>query len=103
MTLAPVDGVDIGEHPLVTRLMKGVFTSRPPKCKVPVIWDPSKVVDIFQHWPVPLPLSHLMEKGAFLLAIVTAKRAHELDTLFSDAIHFSFEGDALCFVPSRLT
>jgi hypothetical protein len=103
MTLAPVDGVSIGEHPFITRLMRGVFTKRPQRYKIPVAWDPNKVLDVFQHWPIPLPLSHLIRKGAFLLAIVLAKRAHDLVFLRSDANHLHFEGDALCFIPSRLS
>jgi hypothetical protein len=48
-----------------------------------------KVFSVFQHWPVNLSLSSLMQKGAFLMAIVTAKRAHELASLLSDANHFT--------------
>jgi hypothetical protein len=103
MTLAPVDGAAVGEHPVITRLMRGVFQKQPPRHKVPVLWDPSRVLDVFQHWPIPLPLSHLMRKGAFLLAIVSAKRAHELVSLCSDANHLQFQGDALRFVPSCLS
>jgi hypothetical protein len=29
MTMAPVDGVNMGDHPLVKRLMRGVFKERP--------------------------------------------------------------------------
>jgi hypothetical protein len=29
LTMAPVDGVNIGDHPLVKRLMRGVFKERP--------------------------------------------------------------------------
>ena len=28
--LLPIDGFQVGQHPLVIRLMKGVFNSRPP-------------------------------------------------------------------------
>jgi hypothetical protein len=57
----PVDGVVIGEHPLVTRLMKGVFMKRPSRRKVPVVWNPSKVLDVFQHWLFCWPL--LLPRG----------------------------------------
>jgi hypothetical protein len=62
-----------------------------------------KVFSVFQHWPVDLPLSSLMRKGAFLMAIAIAKRAHELASLLSDANHFRWEGDAIRFTPTRLT
>jgi hypothetical protein len=103
MTMAPVDGVNIGDHPLVKRLMRGVFKERPSRQANPSPWDPLKVLDIFQRWPVDLPLSKLMRKGAFLMALTTAKRAAKLVALLCDDTHFRWEGDNLRFVPSRLT
>jgi hypothetical protein len=111
MILAPIDGVPVGEHPIFKRLMDGVFNERPPRRKIPTLWDPLKVLSVFQHWPVDFPLSSLMRKGAFLMAIVTAKRAHELASLLSnklasllsDANHFRWEDDVIRFTPSRLT
>ena len=32
--LIPIDGFQVGQHPLVVRLMKGVFNSRPPRTKI---------------------------------------------------------------------
>jgi hypothetical protein len=89
MTMAPIDGVNIGDHPLIKRLMRGVFKERPSRLANPAPWDPLKVLDIFQHWPVDLPLSKLMLKGAFLLALTTAKRAAELVALLCDDAHFA--------------
>jgi hypothetical protein len=83
--------------------MKGLFKERPSRRANPAPWDPLKVLDIFQHWPVDLPLSKLMQKGAFLMALTTAKRAAELVALLCDDTHFRWEGDYLRFVPSRLT
>jgi hypothetical protein len=42
-----------------------------------------------------------MQKGAFLMALTTAKRAAELVALLCDDTHFRWEGDNLRFVPSR--
>jgi hypothetical protein len=97
MTLVPIDGVRVGDHPLVKRLMGGVSNERPPRRNAPTLWDPLNVLS------VDLPLSSLMRKGAFLMAIVTAKRAHELASLLSDANHFRWEGDVIRFTPTRLT
>jgi hypothetical protein len=44
-----------------------------------------------------------MRKGAFLMALATAKRASELVSLLSDANHFRWEGENIRFTPSRLT
>jgi hypothetical protein len=103
MTMAPVGGVNIGEHPLVKRLMRGVFKERPSSRANPVPWDPLKVFEIFHQWPAELPLSSLMRKGAFLLSLTTAKRASELVALLCDTAHFRLEGENLRFIPSRLT
>jgi hypothetical protein len=83
--------------------MSGVFNERPPRRDALTLWDPLKVFSVFQHWPVDLPLSSLMRKGAFLMAIATAKRAHELASLLSDATHFRWEGDVIRFTPTRFT
>jgi hypothetical protein len=101
--LDDIDGVLVGEHPIIKRLMGGVFNKRPPRREAPTLWDPLKVLSVFQHWPVDLPLSSLMRKGAFLMAIATAKRVHELASLLSDTNHFRWEGDAICFTLTRLT
>jgi hypothetical protein len=83
--------------------MSGVFNERPSRQANPALWDPLKVLCVFQHWPVSLPLSSLMRKGAFLIAIATAKRPSELVTLLCDDNHFQWEGENLRFVPSHLT
>ena len=35
MTHAAIDGVVVGKHPLVSRLMKGIYNQRPPKARYP--------------------------------------------------------------------
>jgi hypothetical protein len=60
MTMAPIDGTKVGDHPLVKRLMSGIFNDRPSRRANPALWDPLKVLSVFQHWPVSLPLSSLM-------------------------------------------
>ena len=95
MTLAPVDGVPVGEHSLVKRLMKGAFTKHPPPRKVPAIWDPSKVLALFQDWPPPLSLSQLLRKTAFLISIITARRPSEVSALLCDPDHLHIDPDFL--------
>jgi hypothetical protein len=57
------DGANVGDHPLVKRLMRGVFKERPSRRANPMLWDPLKVLDIFQHGPLDLSHSKLMRKG----------------------------------------
>jgi hypothetical protein len=72
MTLAPVDSSPIGENCQVTPFMRGIFNLCPPKRKAPQVWDPERVLNVFRHWPLPLPLSHLIQKGVFLISIVSS-------------------------------
>ena len=44
MTHQQVEGISIGQHPLVTRLIKGVHNSRPPKPRYTVTWDVDTVL-----------------------------------------------------------
>ena len=37
--------VSISDHPLVLRLLKGFFNTRPPTSKYPYIWDTSQLLD----------------------------------------------------------
>ena len=37
--LPPIDGLDVGRHPLVCRILKGVFQLRPPKPKYANFWS----------------------------------------------------------------
>jgi hypothetical protein len=47
MMMAPVDGVNIGDHPLVKQLMRGVFRERPLRRANPMLWDHLKVLNVF--------------------------------------------------------
>ena len=40
----PKEGLSIGQHPFVSRLLKGVFQSWPPLPKYSETWDVSKVL-----------------------------------------------------------
>ena len=38
-----IEGKPVGQHPLVTRLMKGIANERPPKPRYTTTWDVTKV------------------------------------------------------------
>ena len=78
--LTPIDGKPVGEHPLVTRLLKGVKLNRPSLPRYTCTWDPNLV------------LNHLKEANnatrkeltlnlTMLLALVTGQRAQTLHAL----------------------
>jgi hypothetical protein len=74
MTLPYVNGVAVGSHPLVSQKCKGSFEKRPPPRKVPSVWDPTPVLDIFMHWHLPLSYAQLVRKCAFILTILSGRR-----------------------------
>ena len=41
---SPVDGASVGQHPLVSKLMKGAFHSRPPLPRYTNTWDVNTVL-----------------------------------------------------------
>lgn len=45
MTHVQVDGVSIGQHPLVTQLLKGVYNQRPPQPRYSGTWKVDLVLD----------------------------------------------------------
>jgi hypothetical protein len=99
MTLAYVNGSPIGSHPLV----KGVFTKRPPSCKVSSVWDPAPVMDILMHWSLPLSCAQLVRKCAFILAITSARRLSELFSLKCTGQHIQINDDFVQLVPASLS
>ena len=83
MTLKPVEGFNVGEHPLVRRLLKGVFNVRPPKKKLVPSWSVQKVLDTLAEWSpsAQLDLKTLTYKTAMLVSLATAKRCSSLSLL----------------------
>ena len=49
--LPQVDGQDVGKHPTVVKLMKGIFNSNPPKPKYAGTWDVDLVLNFFKTAP----------------------------------------------------
>lgn len=101
-TLPQVNGYDLGKHPTVLKLMKGIFNSNPPKPKYSGTWDVDLVIKFFKSAPPnkELSLIQLSRKTAMLLALVTMFRVSELAAIDSASLVFSDSG--LQFSLSRL-
>ena len=101
--LAPIDGFDVGRHPLVCRLLKGVFQQRPPKPKHSTFWSIETVLDHISSWGVNRSLSfqQLSWKLAMLLALSSASRSSDLSKLTLVGHRFSENG--LVIYPSGLS
>eukprot|EP00794_Sanderia_malayensis_P020746 gene20746-22775_t len=77
----------IGQHPMICRLLKGVFEMRPALPEYTVIWDIGIVLKYLQtlHPPVSLSLKDLSLKVTTLLCILSGQRCqtiHEIDIQF---------------------
>jgi len=98
MTHTEVDGVRVGQHPLVSRLLKGVFNSRPPAPRYSSTWDVSIVLTYFENSPDNNDLSFqdLTHKIAMLMALSNADRSSDLAAL--DLNHRTYQTDGVKFI-----
>ena len=85
--LPVIQGKSIGEHPLVTRLMKGVRAKRPSLPRYKYTWDPSPVINYLKTGSESLKEKTL--KLTMLLALVTGQRAQTLHALKISDMHSS--------------
>ena len=103
MTHSEVDGVQVGQHPLVTRFLKGVFNSRPPALRYSSTWDVNIVLSYLRSLPdnTSLPLTLLTYKLAMLMALSNADRCSDLAAL--DLGFRSFQANGVKFIIPGLT
>ena len=75
-----IDGYNVGEHPLVVQLLKGIFNSRPPAPRYTYTWEVRTVTSYLESLGPneQLSLKQLSRKLAFLLASTSAERGSEL-------------------------
>ena len=93
-TLDPVDGVAVGVHPLVVRLMRGCYHQNPPQPKYSEIWDPSKVSEFIGTLGENryLSLAVLANKLVTLIALATWMRVSEVTAISFQSIRFTEKG-----------
>jgi hypothetical protein len=103
MTLPYINRVAVGSHPLISRMCKASFEKRPSPCKVPLVWDPTPVLDIFMHWHLPLSYAQLVRKCAFILAMLSGRRLLELFNLKCDISHLQISNDFVQLVLAYLS
>lgn len=93
LALPPIEGFQIGSHPLVSRFLKAVGKLKPPKAKYDSIWDVNVVLQMFKSWQCndSLSLKCLGQKLVALLAICTGQRVQSLSLI--DICNIKFGGD----------
>lgn len=91
-----VDGIEVGKHPIVTRLLKGTFHLRPPLPQYSSTWDVNVVLQYLKGLGLTttLSLKALTHKLVMLLALTRPSRSVDLVSLDLDRRCFSPEGVA---------
>ncbi len=94
LVLGPIDGLPVGQHPLIIRLMKGVWRNRPPKRKYNSVWDATLILSLFKRWDENCDLSlHLLSlKLIALMALVTGQRVQTLSKIKVSKINVTSKG-----------
>jgi len=91
------DGGSFGNHPLVSRFLKGVFESRPSPPRYKDIWDVSVVLDYLKTLPPleELSLKDSTHKTVLLVALLSGQRCQTVHALTvsgmritNDTVHF---------------
>lgn len=90
----PIEGFSVGKHPLVCRLLKRAFNSRPPSPKYVGTWEVSKVTSYLRKEGsnANLSLKKLSMKLAILLALALASRSSDLARLTVKGVRFTPNG-----------
>ena len=98
-----VDGVNVGCHPAVTRLLKGVFNSRPPQPRYASFWDVGLVVQYLRKIGPngELTLKQLTLKTTMLLALTRPSHSADLSRL--DIRSRTYRSDGVVFRPVHLS
>ena len=73
----------IGRHPVICRLMKGVFEQRPALPKYTETWDVDSVVESLEQWSATekLSLKQLTLRTVMLLALLSGQRGQTIHKL----------------------
>ena len=98
--LPPIDGVSIGKHPTISRLMKGVFQNRPPSRRMFQSWN---VAAVFENLPLPDSFVNAQRRCAFLLAMASSRRPSEIAALKCSPAFMKISPDKVRFLPPKLS
>ena len=98
----PIEGVSIGQHPLVSRLLKGAFQSRPPLPRYQGTWDVSVVLHHIggHQLDQSLSLKELSLRTVMLLALTRPSRSADISKLNLKGYRNTPEGAV--FTPAAL-
>ena len=101
MTRSRVDGFTVGTHPIVIRLLKSMFSERPPARRYTSSWKVTLVVKSLRKSSEELSLLRLSKKVVTLMALSNADQCSDLVVLDQDYMQWTFTG--ILFTVVRLT
>ena len=86
--LSPGASDSIGNHPVICRVVKGVFQNRPPLPKYQETWNVDTVLDLLDNWPYAevLSLQRLAYRTVMLVALLTGQRGQTIHNLTVDDV-----------------
>ena len=98
-----IDGFSVGQHPAITRALKGVYHSRPPLPRYSSFWDVGLVVRYLKGLGKneDLSLRLLTLKTSMLMALTRPSRSVDLSNL--DIQTRSFVANGVVFRPAKLS
>ncbi|XP_065918235.1 uncharacterized protein [Dysidea avara] len=89
MTHARVDNCQVGTHPVVVRLLKGMYNARPPTPRYSNSWDVTPVVESLRGPSTEYTILQLAKKVATLMALSNADRCSDLAALDRDYMRWT--------------
>ena len=112
--LNQIDGFDFGKHPVVCKVLRGVFKLKPSLPRYVVTYDPDIVMKYLSNLPPweTIPLKGLTLKFVTLLAFISSHRCQTLNSLSVDHLDIKLapvdhdynpcENQAICYIPSLI-
>lgn len=105
--LPQVDNHQVGQHPYISRLLKGVFHSRPPRTKLLPEWDLDLVLETLEAKPFePMKdasLKFVTLKTVFMIAITTFRRCSDIQSLRIDHQSMRIQKKGITFIRHGLS
>ena len=98
-----IDGTVVGQHPIITRLLRGIYNIRPPLPRYSNTWDVQTVLHYLEsiEGADTLQLKMLTLKTVFLMAITRPSRSADLSQLNINRMRRMSDG--VSFSPSTLS
>ena len=92
MTHSRVDDCTVGTHPIVVRLLKGMFNERPPAPRYTSSWEVTPMVESLRSSSEELTFLQLSKKVVTLMTLSNADRCSDLAALDRDYMRWTSTG-----------